>query len=138
MIDFNKLCIHTDGASRGNPGPGAIAVVICDENGNIIKEHSEYIGHTTNNQAEYRALIKALEMTDGITKEIILFSDSDNTVKQLKGINKVRDEKLKPLFEKVKEKERLFEKVTYTHVRRGNNKRADKLVNECLDKKLKS
>jgi len=138
MIDFDKLFVYTDGACRGNPGIGAIAVVICDENENIIKKHSEYIGKTTNNQAEYMAILKALEMAAGLANEVVLFSDSENTIKQLKGVNKVRDMKLKPLFEKVKEKERLFETVKYTYVRRENNKRVDKLVNKCLDKKLKS
>lgn len=134
-MQYDKLHIHTDGGSRGNPGPGAIAVVIKDENGKTVEEYSEFIGETTNNRAEYSAILKALELAIKFCrKEIMIFSDSENTVKQLQGINKVKDKELLKLFQNVKEKEKYFEKVTYNHIKRENNKRADKLVNETLDK----
>jgi len=133
-MQYDKLYIHTDGGSRGNPGPGAIAVVIKDENGKTIEEYSRCIGETTNNRAEYSAILKALELADKLCKkEITIFSDSENTVKQLQGINKVKDKELLKLFNITKEKEKSFEKVTYNHVKREDNKRADKLVNEALD-----
>lgn len=128
------LLIHTDGGSRNNPGPGAIAVVIRDKGGNLIKEYSERIGKTTNNRAEYLAIIRALEMAAKLCRgEVRIFSDSENTVKQLKGTNRVRDVELQRLHGIVKDREKLFEKVTYNHVRREDNKRADWLVNRALD-----
>lgn len=138
MPKYDTLTVYTDGGSRRNPGPGAIAVVIYDDKGNLIKEYSEFIGNTTNNRAEYTALIRALELAVSFCKgEIILFSDSKLVVNQLSWKWKVRNNELKPVFERAKEREKMFEKVSYTHVRRENNKRADELVNECLDKKLK-
>lgn len=134
-MQYDKLYIHTDGGSRGNPGLGAIAVVIKDENGKTVEEYSRCIGETTNNRAEYSAIIKALEFAVKLCKKwVIIFSDSENSVKQLQGINKVKDKELLKLFQNVKEKEKCFESVTYTHVKRDDNKRADKLVNEALDK----
>ena len=139
MIKFNKLIIHVDGACRGNPGPGAIGIVIYDNKRKKIKEHSEFIGKTTNNRAEYTALVRVLELAAKLSKgEIKCFSDSENTVKQLNGINKVKDKELMKLFKKVKDLEKMFEKVKYNHVKRENNKRADELANECLDSVLKS
>ena len=133
---MNKLTIYTDGGSRGNPGPGAIGILILDDKSNIVKEHKEFIGHTTNNRAEYTAMIKALELAKTHSKkEIICFSDSRLIVKQLSGEWKVKEKELLALFQKVKQLEKNFESVSYNHVRRDNKyiKRADELVNEELD-----
>jgi ribonuclease HI len=138
MSKYDKLLIHVDGGCRGNPGPGAIAFVIEDDEGNGVEEHSEFIGETTNNRAEYAAVIAALEMAHQLCKgEVSIFSDSKLVVNQLSGSWKIGDKELKTLFEDAKKSESSFEKVTYTHVRRENNKRADELVNETLDNKLK-
>jgi ribonuclease HI len=131
-----KLTIYTDGGCRGNPGPGAIGILILDDKSNIVKEHKEYIGQTTNNRAEYSAMIKALELAkQHCTNEIICFSDSRLIVKQLSGEWKVKEKELLLLFQKVKELENNFQSVTYNHVRRDNPyiTRADELVNEELD-----
>lgn len=133
---MKKLIIHTDGACRGNPGPAGIGIVICNESGKKIKEDKEFIGNATNNIAEYRALIKALELaSDFSVTQVECFSDSELMIRQLNGVYRVKNEKLGELFLLVKEKERQFERVTYSHVPRENNliKRADKLANLAID-----
>ena len=133
---MKKLIIYTDGACRGNPGPAGIGIVICNESGKIVKEHMDFIGNATNNIAEYRALIKALELAnDFFVTRIECFSDSELMVRQLNGAYRVKNEKLHELFLLVKEKERLFEEVAYSHLPRekGLIKRADKLANLGID-----
>lgn len=131
-----NLVIYTDGASRGNPGPGAIAFLILDGRGKILREHGHYIGKCTNNVAEYRALIAALERAGKLGDEVSCFSDSKLMVNQLKGRYKVKKEHLKSLFERVKSLERKFKKVEYKNVRRTDPviKRVDRMVNEVLNK----
>lgn len=129
---MKKLIIYTDGACRGNPGPAGIGVVICNESGEIVKEYKDFIGNATNNIAEYRALIKALELaSDFSVTRLECFSDSELMVRQLNGVYRVKDEKLHKLFLLVREKERGFKGVTYSHLPRekGLIKRADKLAN---------
>ena len=133
---MKKLNIYTDGACRGNPGPAGIGIVICNESGEIIKEDKEFIGNATNNIAEYRALIKALELANDFSvTRVECFSDSELMVRQLNGAYRVKDEKLGKLFLLVKEKERLFEEVTYSHLPREERhiKRADTLANLAMD-----
>jgi ribonuclease HI len=133
---MKKLIIYTDGASRGNPGPAGIGIVICNESRKIVKEYEEFIGTATNNIAEYRALIKALELASSFpVSEIDCFSDSELMVKQLNGEYSVKNEKLGELFLQVREKEKRFEKVNYFHVPREEDfiKRADKLANLAID-----
>ena len=129
---MKKLSIYTDGASRGNPGPAGIGIVICNESGKIVKQYKEFIGTATNNVAEYRALIKALELASSfLVSEIECFSDSELMVKQLNGKYRVKNEKLGELFLQVRGKEERFEKINYFYVPRekGLIKRADKLAN---------
>jgi len=104
---MRKLIIYADGASRGNPGPAGIGIVICDELGKIIKEYRHFIGNATNNMAEYRALIMALKLASSFpVSEIECFSDSELMVKQLNGVYRVKNEKLGKLFLLVREKEK--------------------------------
>ena len=136
MPKHDILYIYTDGACRGNPGPSAIGIVIYDKDKNIILEHKECIGEATNNRAEYAALIKALELATGLCrKEIVCFLDAEMVVRQLSGNYAIKNKELLRLFHILKDRERAFEKVTYNHVRRINDriKRADKLVNEALN-----
>jgi len=130
-----KLVIYTDGASRGNPGPGAIAFIIL-KGKRILKEHKHYIGKCTNNVAEYRALIAALERAKKMGNEIECYSDSKLMIHQLKGEYKVKKPHLKQLFEKAKFLEKKFKSVKYHNVRRTdpNIKKVDKMVNEVLDR----
>lgn len=124
--------IHTDGGARGNPGPAAIGVVI-EFNG---KEHlyKECIGETTNNQAEYKAVILALEKSHELgAQELAVYLDSELVQQQLSGNYKVKNKDLAPLFVKVWNLSQKFKQVKYIHVRREENKLADRLVNQALD-----
>jgi len=134
---MKKIIIHTDGGARGNPGPAGIGAVLSDENGEVIKELSKYIGKATNNQAEYQALVLALEEAKNIgAKEIDVFMDSELIVKQMNHEYKVKNKDLAPLFIKVYNLTLSFAKVSFKHVRRDSNKRADELVNLAIDKAL--
>ena len=128
--------VYTDGASRGNPGPGAIAFIILDGKGEVIMEHKHFIGKCTNNIAEYRALISALERAKKFGSEITCFSDSKLMINQLKGNYKVKKDHLKTLFEKAKSLEKAFKKVEYKNVRRTdpNIKKVDRMVNLVLNR----
>ena len=133
-----KLYIFTDGGSRGNPGDAAIGILILDENKKPIKQFKQYIGKTTNNQAEYTALVTALEFASEFSKgEITCTSDSELLVKQLNGNYKDKDNNLKKLFDKVKDLGKKFTKINYNHVNRENPliQKVDALVNEALDER---
>ena len=130
-----KLIIHTDGGARGNPGPAGIGVFIQDEDGRTVLEHSRYVGETTNNQAEYTAVIDALHHAKELgADEIAFFLDSELVVKQLNGEYRVKDAGLAQLFLKVHNAKLSFRKVTFAHVRREQNKDADRLANEAMDR----
>ncbi len=166
---MNKLIIYTDGGARNNPGPAGIGVVLYDENKEIIDTYKEYIGEATNNQAEYKALIKGLELTQdyidsrlhgndkkgrgndkegrndprifekyGASKgvEISCFLDSELVVKQLNKEYKVKDPGIRELYNQVLDLV-IFKNVSFSHVRREQNKLADKLVNEAIDEAKK-
>ena len=133
---MKKLVIYTDGACRGNPGPAGIGIVICDESGKIIRQYEEFIGNATNNIAEYRALIKALELAAAYpVNGVDCFSDSELMVRQRNGVYRVKSPRLRELFIRVREQEKRFEKVKYTHVPRKEEhiKMADKLANQAID-----
>jgi len=128
--------LYTDGGARGNPGPAGIgAVLTIGEEQYLFKK---YIGETTNNQAEYQALILGLEEAiKREVKEIHCFLDSELVVKQLKREYKVKDKDLATQFVRVWNLMQQIGKVTFTHVPRSENKIADRLVNEVLDEKMK-
>lgn len=131
---MKKLTLYTDGASRGNPGDAGIGIVIIDEEGNVVKEISDYIGQTTNNIAEYKALIAGLkEALEMECEEVNVFTDSELMVKQIQGEYQVKNEGLKPLYKEVFELIKEFKKFSICHVRREMNKRADELANEGID-----
>jgi ribonuclease HI len=132
-MKYSKLQIYTDGGARGNPGPAGIGVVVWDGN-NLVGRHKKYIGVATNNQAEYKAVILALEEAKKIgVEELEFFLDSELVVKQLRQEYKVKDKELAPLFVQAWNLGFSFKKITYTHVPREKNKEADKLVNEAID-----
>lgn len=134
---MTKFIINTDGGARGNPGPAAVGIVInkfLENNTTEIIKIGKYIGATTNNIAEYTALIEALKAAreqKGTNLECLL--DSELVVKQLNGQYKVKDVNLNKLWHEIKTLEKLFQKVSYTHIPREQNKQADKIVNEVLD-----
>jgi ribonuclease HI len=131
-----KLKTYTDGGARGNPGPAAVGVLICDEGGEILLEHCETIGEATNNVAEYRALIEGIKRAKELgASELDCYLDSELVVKQLKGEYKLKTFHLQKLFDEVRKAERELKRVSYTHLRREeeNIRRADQLVNLALD-----
>lgn len=129
--------LNTDGGARGNPGPSAIAYVLRSPSGELIKQGGEYIGANTNNFAEYKALILGLsEAQNAEVKVLTCRLDSELVVKQLNGEYAVKDIHLKDLYAHVQMLVRGFDLVKFMHVPRAENKEADKLVNETLDKRL--
>ncbi len=131
----DKLVLYTDGGARGNPGHAAIGVVIYDAGGKEVEKFSKYLGTTTNNQAEYRALLAGLEMAAKLgAKSIVCHMDSELVVRQLQGKYKVREEGLAVLATDALRLTQKFEQVEFVHVPREKNKLADQLVNEALDK----
>jgi ribonuclease HI len=133
-----KLVIYTDGASRGNPGPAAIGVVIQDESGQVCDTISQCLGETTNNQAEYRAVIAGLERALGLgATQVELRSDSELVVRQLCGQYRVKDAGLKLLFQKVESLRARFTGLSFTYIPREKNREADKLANEALNGRKK-
>ncbi len=132
----DSFIVYSDGGSRGNPGPSATGFVIMNSKEEVITEGGEYLGITTNNQAEYRAvyaaLQKALEL--GIVNADFRL-DSNLVVSQLNGVYKIKNRDLWPIYEKIKELEKQFSHITFTHVRREFNRLADGIVNKVLDER---
>jgi len=129
------LEIFTDGACSGNPGEAGVGVVINCE-GKRVKEISKAIGEATNNIAEYSALIYALQEALVLkARDLKIFTDSELMHRQVTGVYKVKDEKLKLLFDQVKRLMQGFDRVDINHVRRGKNKEADKLATQAIKKK---
>lgn len=134
----SHLKLFTDGGSRGNPGPAASGAVLKSMNGSVegetIASVSRYLGHDTNNQAEYTAIIIGLEKAKSLGAETIeLYMDSELAVKQLKGEYKVKNPEIAKRFLEVKNLLTQFDHVKIKHVRRELNKEADALVNKVLD-----
>jgi len=133
-----KAIIYTDGGSRGNPGPSALGVVVTEESGKVLKEYSHYLGEVTNNQAEYEAVIFALQKAKQLRiKEVELRVDSELIGRQLLGMYKIKDPDLQPLFIKAWNLRLDYDKVDIKIIPREQNKKADKLVNRELDSRNK-
>lgn len=135
---MKKLIIHTDGGARGNPGPAGIGVLIEDDQGNVLYQEKKYLGHMTNNQAEYEAVIAALKQAKKLAgEELEIYLDSELIVEQLNRNYKIKNLELGKLFIKVWNLSQDFKKVNFIHVRREANTIADKLVNQAIDEALK-
>ena len=133
-----RLTVYIDGASRGNPGPAGIGVYIKDERGSTELRVSSYIGEATNNEAEYRALIRALEEAVRLeADEVDIRSDSELVVRQVKGSYRVRKDNLKPLFQEAKHLLESFGAFAITHIPREQNATADALAGEAIEKHLR-
>src|SRR5436305_48950 len=138
MSEPGQAIIYTDGGARGNPGPAAYAFVILREGAPDIEEKGR-LGNTTNNIAEYEALVRALERAREVgARRLQVFSDSELLVRQMEGEYQVKNEGLRPLYEEAMALRRQFEAVAINHVRRAQNSRADALCNEALDGKSAS
>jgi ribonuclease HI len=131
----NYLLAHIDGGARGNPGPSGYGVVIQDQSGRKVATLSEYLGHQTNNFAEYQALIAALEYAiQHGEKALKVISDSELLVRQIKGIYKVKNPTLQDLHARAKQLIRQLDWFSIGHVLRGKNQEADRLANAAMDK----
>lgn len=129
-----RLTVHVDGGARGNPGPAAIAIVVSDEEGQVIHEASETIGRATNNVAEYRALLLGIERAKQLgATEVDLVGDSELIVKQVRGEYRVKDAGLRPLHSAAQQALGEFSEWSLRHVKRERNAEADALVNQALD-----
>jgi len=133
---MNKLIIYTDGGARNNPGPAGIGIVIQGEDGKEIQKYKEYIGEKTNNQTEYAALIKAMELVSGKAEKLEFFLDSELVVNQVKGLYKVKNADIRELMFRLRTLEQDFEEINYNLIPREKNKKADKLVNQAIDEYL--
>ncbi len=134
-----KYIIYTDGGARGNPGPGGTGVVIYDISNKIVQEHSRFLGHTTNNKAEYEALILGLEKTKALKATIVdCYLDSKLVVEQLNRRYKVKNKDLGVLFLKAWNLSQYFKEINFYHIPREKNKKADSLVNQVIDENLSS
>ena len=138
----NKFVIYTDGGARGNPGPAAIGIVI--KTPLEIKKYGEYIGQATNNDAEYQAVIfalKKLKQLIGKEKskseaEVEVHLDSELLERQLNGEYKIKEKNLQQLFLQIWNLKQDFKSIAFKHIPREDNRGADKLVNQALDKEL--
>lgn len=131
----NYLVANTDGGARGNPGPAGYGVVIKDQSGNKIAALSGYLGHQTNNYAEYTALIRALEYAVAHrSKALKVVSDSELLVKQTRGQYKVKNPMLRQLHGRAQALIRLLDWFSIEHSLREQNHEADQLANEAMDK----
>jgi len=132
-MNIGRLVINVDGLSKGNPGPSAIGVVIRDAQGRLVDSISNRIGMATNNQAEYRALIAALERAIELNaKEIHLESDSELLVRQVNGRYRVKNPTLRSLYQKVLQLRNKLDCLTIVHIPRQQNAEADKLANWAI------
>ncbi|MBK8550524.1 MAG: ribonuclease HI family protein [Ignavibacteria bacterium] len=132
-----KIIVYTDGASRGNPGSAAIGIVIKDESGKEIQTYKKFIGKSTNNVAEYSALIQGAKLIKELAEtfdEIDFFCDSELVVKQIKGVYKIKHkDMIKLSLDFWNEIKSMNKKFSITHIPREENKTADRLANEALD-----
>jgi len=137
---MKKVTVFTDGGARGNPGPAGIGVQVLDEKNEVVSELSEYIGEATNNVAEYTAVKRALEhlqilFSDTKALQVSFSLDSQLVERQLNDAYKIKDTTLKTYAESITSMRDEFASVTFTHVMREDNKEADRLANEAMDKK---
>jgi len=130
-----EAVLWTDGAARGNPGPAGIGAIIKSPSGEVLFKGSEFLGHTTNNVAEYKAVLLGLAgaLAQGIDR-IEVRADSELLIKQLKGEYRVKSPGLRPLFEEARRLISRFTSVKLTHIRRELNGEADRLANEGIDR----
>ena len=134
VVNIKRVVIFTDGAAEPNPGPAAIGAIIKDKQGRLITTIARSIGRATNNQAEYKAIIAALEhaITLG-ANQVEIHSDSELVVRQINGEYRVKKATLKPLYQQVKQLQSRLKSFTITHIPRQQNTEADNLANKALN-----
>jgi ribonuclease HI len=136
VLPLKGLTIYTDGASRGNPGESGAGVIIYNHSGEVVKKVKAYLGTTTNNVAEYMALIIALKEAISMKADAVqLFSDSELMVRQITGIYRIKDSKMQVLAREAKKLVAHFIRFEIRSIERGHNKEADELANLAIDEK---
>ena len=136
-MNYPELHIHTDGGSRGNPGPSALGVVVKTPEGETLEAYGEFLGKMTNNQAEYHALLSGIRKAIALGAERVkVFMDSELIVKQMKGEYRVKDKELGKIYLMIHNELTRLKKCAFEHVRRERNKEADAKVNEALDRHM--
>ena len=138
---IHKIVVYTDGGARGNPGPAGIGAAIVDaENpNNILGQYKKYIGETTNNQAEYQAVVLGLEKAKELgATEVEVRLDSELVCSQINGVYKLKNQAFQTWFIKIHNLKQSFKKISFHHIRREKNKLADSLVNQAVDEHLAS
>jgi len=137
MPEGKAIRLYTDGACRGNPGNGGAGAVLFDERGHVLTTAKKFLGACTNNEAEYAALILGLEEAlSGGHKTIQVFLDSELLVRQINGVYRVKNSRLKELMKEVRQHLARFDRYTVEHVPRSENAAADRLANEAIDDEL--
>jgi ribonuclease HI len=132
------VTVHVDGGARGNPGPAAAAAVATGPAGEVLGERTAYLGETTNNVAEYRALLLGLELAEALgAREVDVVNDSELVARQVGGQYKVKNAGLRPLHAEAMKALRGFRRWSVRSVRRESNERADELVNVALDEAVR-
>jgi ribonuclease HI len=134
LAQDHDAVLWTDGAARGNPGPAGIGAILKSPSGEVLFQGSEFLGHTTNNVAEYKAVLLGLAgaLAQGIQR-VEVRADSELLIKQLKGEYRVKSAGLRPLFEEARRLLSRFKSVKLTHIRRELNGEADRLANLGID-----
>ncbi|MBW2673621.1 MAG: ribonuclease HI family protein [Deltaproteobacteria bacterium] len=137
MPEEKAIRLYTDGACRGNPGNGGAGAVLFDEQGGVVATAKKFLGTCTNNEAEYAALILGLqEACSSGHKTIQVFLDSELLVRQINGVYRVKNTRLKELMKEVQRHLSMFDGYTVKHVPRSENAVADRLANEAIDDEL--
>jgi ribonuclease HI len=132
--EVRDIVVYTDGASRGNPGPSAVAAVAYLPSGDLLTSVTRRIGHATNNVAEYRAVLEGLDLARRFeASRVVVRLDSELVVRQLNGVYRIKSGDLKPLAEEVLSKASSFETCTFEHIPRSENTTADRLASRALD-----
>lgn len=133
-----KFTLYTDGASLGNPGKAGVAFLLYTSEHNLVRKGSGFIGQTTNNVAEYVALICGMQEALKLgARDLVCYSDSELLVRQLKGYYKVRSDSLILFYKLVKHLESLFKTVKFCHIRRNGNEEADKMAKQAAKKGMR-
>jgi ribonuclease HI len=133
--EYHKLVLHVDGGARGNPGPAAIGIVVSDPDGNPVATFADKIGETSNNVAEYKALLRGLELAaEHGAREVRVINDSELITRQVTGVYKVKHPDMQQLHAQALTALKDFERWSIESVPREQNAAADALVNEALDR----
>ena len=133
----SRVVVYSDGASRGNPGPGGAGAVIADPSGRILRRLGRFLGRVTNNIAEYEGVLLGLRgALEGGAREVTVRADSELAIRQLDGVYRVKNAALLPLFNEARALLGRFDKVTLQHVPRAQNAAADEMSNRAIDEKL--